>query len=103
MSNPFLLSTDRPGHFRSTEIGHTVTRRIARKWHPCTWGSCPYGGIRPGEAYLEHKEFPNSDIGHAAYAGHPVRLKECGHCAKSANRIDELDPPADQAYALGVV
>ena len=62
-----------------------VVRRVARTprngCHP----------IKPGDAYLEWTEFPGGEAGYADYAGHPVRMAECGECARRYGRAALLD------------
>ena len=61
----------------------TVRRRTARKPH---YAPCCRQWIKPGDVYLEHKEFPGGDAGYADNAGHPVRMPECAECARRYGR-----------------
>lgn len=65
-----------------------ITRRRARRAHPCCWGDCRT--ITPGETYLLHKAFPGDEAGYATNAGHPVTIAECSDCAKRYGRGDLL-------------
>ncbi|MFE2996848.1 hypothetical protein ACFXG4_17755 [Nocardia sp. NPDC059246] len=58
----------------------TTHLRRARKLQTC---SCDRR-IKPGEQYLEHKEFPSGESGYADAAGHPVRLAECYRCGRES-------------------
>lgn len=58
--------------------------RRARTTHVACGGRCK--PIRPGELYVEHKEFPGGEAGYADYAGHPVRMAECRACAERYGR-----------------
>ncbi|MGV9818398.1 hypothetical protein [Nocardia xishanensis] len=64
----------------------TVTTRLrrARKRHIACGGYCP--DIKPGDLYLEHKEFPGGEAGWADAAGHPVRTAECRACSERYGR-----------------
>lgn len=73
----------------------TVRRRVARKTHRARCCS-PAPVIRPGDVYLEHKEFPGGDTGYADTAGHPVVLRECANCARRYGRAHLLDPPTPE-------
>lgn len=57
-----------------------IRRRVARKTHFCTTGARNHK-IGPGEAYLEHTEFPGDELGYADAAGRPVRHAQCAECA----------------------
>ncbi|MDH6282904.1 hypothetical protein [Prescottella agglutinans] len=70
----------------------TPRRRVARTWHYC----CPSHRIQPGDVYLEHTEFPGSDVGWADAAGHPVRHRECSECALRYGRGHLLAEGGDQ-------
>lgn len=69
----------------------TTVRRVARKTHWCP-GCHPSQPIRAGQAYLVHTEFPGGDSGYADAAGHPVRMSECGDCARRYGRGALLEP-----------
>lgn len=66
-------------------------RRLARKAHTCSWGSCR--AIAPGEVYLEHTSYPGpgDEAGYATGAGHPVRIAECSECAEMYGRGELLE------------
>ena len=68
----------------------TAKARTARKPRRCSNGHA----IHPGDRYIEHKEFPGGDAGHADSAGHPVRMSECGDCAKRYGRGDLIGADA---------
>lgn len=76
----------------------TVRRRVARKVRRCP--SCYMAGdralIKPGDVYLEHKEFPGGDAGYADSAGHPVRMPECAECARQSGRGHLLETTTNE-------
>lgn len=60
---------------------YTVRIVTARKDHRCDeYPRCPHGGIRRGQQYQIHTEFPGGEAGYADSAGHPVSMKFCPLC-----------------------
>lgn len=85
-----------------THHAYRHVRRVARKQHSCSWGTCPrVRVIAPGDVYVSSVEFPWADSGYATQAGHPVRMALCAPCAVGFGY--DLDIPFEQLARQGLL